>query len=75
MNVNGPGRGCRYHHKRIGYNDKRSRINFNEVSDEHFDDPMGDATGAGVIFGATAVLWKRLFVPPTGFWRVKSWKT
>jgi NADP-reducing hydrogenase subunit HndD len=32
---------------------KEAGINFNEVSDEHFDDPMGDATGAGVIFGAT----------------------
>lgn len=32
---------------------KEAGINFNEVSEEHFDDPMGDATGAGVIFGAT----------------------
>jgi NADP-reducing hydrogenase subunit HndD len=32
---------------------KEAGIDFNNLPDEHFDDPMGDATGAGVIFGAT----------------------
>ncbi len=32
---------------------KKARINFLALSDEGFDDPLGDATGAGVIFGAT----------------------
>jgi len=32
---------------------KESGINFHNVSSEHYDDPMGDATGAGVIFGAS----------------------
>lgn len=32
---------------------KEAGINFVEATEEHFDDPMGDATGAGVIFGAT----------------------
>ncbi|HAA26183.1 MAG TPA: ferredoxin [Ruminiclostridium sp.] len=32
---------------------KEAGIDFNSLPDEHFDDPMGDATGAAVIFGAT----------------------
>ncbi len=32
---------------------KEAGIDFNNLKDEHFDDPMGDASGAGVIFGAT----------------------
>ena len=32
---------------------KEAGIDFNNLPDEHFDDPMGDATGAAVIFGAT----------------------
>lgn len=32
---------------------KEAGIDFTNVSEEHFDDPMGDASGAGVIFGAT----------------------
>ncbi|MEG1887234.1 MAG: NADH-dependent [FeFe] hydrogenase, group A6 [Oscillospiraceae bacterium] len=32
---------------------ERAGINFNLLSDENFDDPMGESTGAGVIFGAT----------------------
>ena len=32
---------------------KEAGIDFANVSEEHFDDPMGDASGAGVIFGAT----------------------
>jgi len=32
---------------------KQAGIDFNSLPDEQFDDPMGDATGAGVIFGAT----------------------
>ena len=32
---------------------KEAGIKFTEIAEEHFDDPMGDATGAGLIFGAT----------------------
>lgn len=32
---------------------KEAGINFINLPDEQFDDPMGEATGAGVIFGAT----------------------
>jgi len=32
---------------------KEAGIDFANVYEEHFDDPMGDASGAGVIFGAT----------------------
>ncbi|MDD3221907.1 MAG: 2Fe-2S iron-sulfur cluster binding domain-containing protein [Clostridia bacterium] len=32
---------------------KRLGIRFNELPDEEFDDPLGESTGAGVIFGAT----------------------
>ncbi|MCL5779440.1 MAG: NADH-dependent [FeFe] hydrogenase, group A6 [Firmicutes bacterium] len=32
---------------------KESRIEFNDLSDEEYDHPLGEATGAGVIFGAT----------------------
>lgn len=32
---------------------KRARIEFAKLPDEKFDSPLGDATGAGVIFGAT----------------------
>ncbi|AEY66837.1 NADH-dependent [FeFe] hydrogenase, group A6 [Clostridium sp. BNL1100] len=32
---------------------KESGIDFNNLEDKDFDDPMGNATGAGVIFGAT----------------------
>lgn len=32
---------------------KEAGIDFNKSSDEQFDDPMGEASGAGVIFGAT----------------------
>ena len=32
---------------------KEMGINFLELEDEEFDDPMGESTGAGVIFGAT----------------------
>ncbi|MBN2852875.1 MAG: iron hydrogenase small subunit [Clostridia bacterium] len=32
---------------------KEAGIDFKNVSSEHYDDPMGDASGAGVIFGAT----------------------
>lgn len=32
---------------------KEAGIDFVSLPDSHFDDPMGDATGAGVIFGAT----------------------
>ncbi len=32
---------------------KEAGINFKNLEDEEFDDPMGEATGAGVIFGAT----------------------
>jgi len=32
---------------------KQAGIKMNELDEVHFDDPMGDATGAAVIFGAT----------------------
>lgn len=32
---------------------KRVGLEFNELPDERFDDPLGESTGAGVIFGAT----------------------
>ena len=32
---------------------KRARIDFAKLPDEQFDSPLGEATGAGVIFGAT----------------------
>lgn len=32
---------------------KEAGIDFNNLPDANFDDPMGDASGAGVIFGAT----------------------
>jgi NADH-quinone oxidoreductase subunit G/NADP-reducing hydrogenase subunit HndD len=32
---------------------KKANINFNSLPDEDFDQPLGESTGAGVIFGAT----------------------
>ena len=32
---------------------KRSNLNLNDLPDEEFDKPMGESTGAGVIFGTT----------------------
>ncbi|MDR2932181.1 MAG: [FeFe] hydrogenase, group A [Oscillospiraceae bacterium] len=32
---------------------KRAGIEFTELEDEYFDDPLGESTGASVIFGAT----------------------
>ncbi|TZE81222.1 NADH-dependent [FeFe] hydrogenase, group A6 [Calorimonas adulescens] len=32
---------------------KEANINFNALPDEDFDDPLGESTGAGVIFGVT----------------------
>jgi len=32
---------------------KEAGIDFNSLPDKQFDDPMGEASGAGVIFGAT----------------------
>jgi len=32
---------------------KEAGIDFKNIYEDHFDDPMGDASGAGVIFGAT----------------------
>jgi len=32
---------------------REAGIDFDELPERHFDDPMGEATGAGVIFGAT----------------------
>ena len=32
---------------------KQSNISFNELPEEDFDNPMGESTGAGVIFGTT----------------------
>ncbi len=32
---------------------RNSGLDFNKLPDDHFDDPMGESTGAAVIFGAT----------------------
>lgn len=32
---------------------KQGNIEFNKLEDSEFDDPMGEATGAGAIFGTT----------------------
>lgn len=32
---------------------REARIDFTELPERHFDDPMGEASGAGAIFGAT----------------------
>ncbi len=32
---------------------REAGIDFTELPERHFDDPMGEATGAGVLFGAT----------------------
>jgi NADP-reducing hydrogenase subunit HndD len=32
---------------------REAGIDFTELPERHFDDPMGEATGAGVIFGVT----------------------
>ena len=32
---------------------REAGINFSQLHDDHFDDPMGESTGAGVIFGAS----------------------
>ncbi|HNR68205.1 MAG TPA: NADH-dependent [FeFe] hydrogenase, group A6 [bacterium] len=32
---------------------KNSGIDFHKLPDDHFDDPLGESTGAGAIFGAT----------------------
>jgi iron-only hydrogenase group A len=32
---------------------RNSGMDFNKLPDDHFDDPMGESTGAAVIFGAT----------------------
>jgi NADP-reducing hydrogenase subunit HndD len=32
---------------------KRANIDFNKLQDEDFDAPMGESTGASVIFGTT----------------------
>ena len=37
---------------------REAGIDFTELPERHFDDPMGEATGAGVIFGATGESWK-----------------
>ncbi|MCF0136006.1 MAG: iron hydrogenase small subunit [Lachnospiraceae bacterium] len=39
--------------RELGLMIKRAGINFNALPDEDFDDPLGEDTGAGVIFGAT----------------------
>ena len=35
---------------------KQSNISFNELPEEDFDNPIGESTGAGVIFGTTGVV-------------------
>lgn len=39
--------------RELGRMIQRAGINFAELPDEEFDNPLGEATGAGVIFGAT----------------------
>ena len=39
--------------RELGRMISRAHINFTALPDEKFDSPMGEATGAGVIFGAT----------------------
>ena len=39
--------------RELGRMIQRAGINFVELPDEEFDNPLGEATGAGVIFGAT----------------------
>jgi iron only hydrogenase large subunit-like protein len=38
---------------------KQAGIDFRDLSDEGYDDPMGEYTGAATIFGATGGSWKR----------------
>ena len=39
--------------RELGRMIKRARINFNALPDEDYDNPLGEGTGAGVIFAAT----------------------
>ena len=39
--------------RELGRMISRAHINFQSLPDEEFDNPLGEATGAGVIFGAT----------------------
>ena len=39
--------------RELGRMINRGRINFNNLPDEEFDNPLGEGTGAAVIFGAT----------------------
>lgn len=39
--------------RELGRMIQRAGINFTELPDEDFDNPLGESTGAGVIFGAT----------------------
>ena len=39
--------------RELGRMINRAHINFTDLPDEEFDNPLGEATGAGVIFGAT----------------------
>ena len=39
--------------RELGRMIQRARLNWDNLPDEDFDDPLGEGTGAGVIFGAT----------------------
>ncbi len=53
---------------------KRANIGFHLLPDSEFDHPMGESTGAGVIFGTTGGVWKLLCARYTKFIQVMSWK-
>ena len=44
---------------------KEAGVDFTALPDEAFDNPLGESTGAAVIFGVTAGSWKRPCARPT----------
>ena len=40
---------------------KQANIEFSELENEEFDNPMGEATGAGAIFGVTGGVMEAAF--------------
>ena len=48
---------------------KRCGIEFTELPDEEFDNPMGESTGAGVIFGAAGGVMEAA-LPDSGFGKI-----
>jgi iron only hydrogenase large subunit-like protein len=39
---------------------KEAGIDLKDMPDEEFDNPLGESTGAGVIFGSSGGVWKQL---------------